>query len=213
MTEDVPLQQASGQGPLTGLVPYQGAQLQTQMPPQRVGGFVYFAVPVELAAQLPTNSQFNSSLSQQPGGQYQAPPQVQQLPQAPFQAPGQSIYGDGALTPYQASSQTPFHGNVQNPYQGYAQASYGNGGPAYQTPQVQYQNAQQVHAQSQPHAAYVHPQQYGAPLSTSQYVGNNHMAPTGNLPMPSHPAETYHQMPQRNESKRYNRHNGPSRRR
>ncbi|KAI1067741.1 hypothetical protein LB507_010487 [Fusarium sp. FIESC RH6] len=214
MTEDVPLQKASGQGPLTGLVPYQGGQLQTQMPPQRVGGFVYFAVPVEqLAAQLPTNSQFNSYPAQQSGGQYQAPPQVQQLPQAPFQAPGQPIYGEGALTPYQASSQTPFHGNVQNPYQGYAQASYGNGGPAYQTPQVQYQNAQQVHAQSQPHAAYVHPQQYGAPLPTSQYVGNNHMAPTGNLPMPSHSAETYHQMPQRNESKRYNRHNGPSRRR
>ncbi|KAJ4014242.1 hypothetical protein NW766_006494 [Fusarium irregulare] len=36
------------------------------MPPQRVGGFVYFAVPVEqLAAHLPTNSQFNS---------YPAPP-------------------------------------------------------------------------------------------------------------------------------------------
>ncbi|RFN44699.1 meiotic activator rim4 [Fusarium flagelliforme] len=214
MTEDVPLQHASGQEHLTGVVPYQGAQVQTQMPPQPAGGFVYFAVPVEqLAAHLTTNPQFNNYPAQQPGGQYQAPPQVQQLPQASYQAPGQPIYGDSALTNYQAPSQTPFHGNIQNQYQGYAQASYGDGGPVYRTPQVQYQNAQQVHAQSQPQTAYPHPQQYRAPLPMPQYVGNNHMAPTGNLPMPSRPAETYHQMPQRSESKRYNRYNGPSRRR
>ncbi|KAJ4140403.1 hypothetical protein NW768_001764 [Fusarium equiseti] len=212
MTEDVPLQHASGQEHLTGVVPYQGAQVQT--PSQPSGRFVYFAVPVEqLAAHLPANPQLNNYPAQQPGGQYQAPPQVQQLPQAPYQAPSQPVYSDSALTAYQAPSQTPFHGNVQNPYQGYSQTSYGDSGPVYETPRVQYQNAQQVHAQSQPQPAYAHPPQYHAPLPMSQYAGNNHMAPTGNLPMPSCPAETYHQMPQRSEPKRYNRYNGPSRRR